>query len=302
MKNNIFIIFVFCLIIGLIQCAPPILKFAVIQNGDSSDLGFNYMVNDGRIYVEDKLNTTSTKSVYGVTESTAYQSMVDLINDGYNLIVASSLEYGNAVYKAAADYPNVKFLTRGRGNSGMANLARISYNVQSADYMAGYFAGMTTKTNVVGIVIPGLDFNTYHHANSFAMGVKAASTYLQKDIKVYCAATNSYTDYDIALLATNSILAKGADIMSQIQNDMTVSLISMDHGNLGIGTNGFMEKRIYGEKVGTSYVINWGRLFIEAANRFMNDTWTVGWSFLGDFNNGVLSLDTFSYRVCISNI
>ncbi|KAF2071762.1 hypothetical protein CYY_006928 [Polysphondylium violaceum] len=295
MKNNI-ILFLILFFITLAQSAPP-LKFAVLQNGDSSDLGFNYMVNDGRIYVEDKFNTTSTKSLYDVTEFNAYDKFVELIDQGYNLIVASSLEYGNAVYKAAANYPNVKFLTRGRGNSTMANLARISYNVQSADYMAGYFAGMNTNTNIVGIVIPGQSFNTYHHANSFAMGVKAASRYLGKDIKIYCASTNSYNDYDIAVLATQTILAKGADILSQIQNDMTVSLTSMNAGNLGIGTNGFLEKRIYGEKVGTSYVINWGRLFYEAANRFVNDNWTVGWSFLGDFNNEVLNLDTFSFRV-----
>jgi len=216
------------------------------------------MVNEGRVFIEEHFNLSNTISVYNIfTEAEAYDSFIGLINDGYNLIVSSSLNFGNAIYQVAEEYPNIKFLTRGRGNSTMPNLARISYNVQSADYMSGYFAGMSTVTNVVGIVLPGKQFSTYHQANSFAVGVKAAAKKLGKTIKIFCAATGSYNDADIATLATNLILAQNADIISQIQDDMTVSLISMNHGNLGIGTNGFPQRRVYGEKVGTSYVIDW---------------------------------------------
>ncbi|KAF2071704.1 hypothetical protein CYY_006985 [Polysphondylium violaceum] len=297
LKTIILVLFFY---ISNTNAAVSNLKFAVVQNGDSTDLGFNYMVNEGRVFIEETFNLSNTQSVYNIfTEEEAYQSFVDLINDGYNLIVSSSLNFGNAIYQVAAEYPNVKFLTRGRGNSTMPNLARISYNVQSADYMSGYFAGMSTVTNTVGIVLPGKQFSTYHQANSFAVGVKAAAKLLGKEIKIYCAATGSYNDADIATVATNLILSKGADIISQIQDDMTVSLISMNRGNLGIGTNGFPQRRVYGEKVGTSYVIDWGVLFMEACDRFLNNTWENGWSFLGDFSNNVIHLDTLSYRVPI---
>eukprot|EP01132_Coremiostelium_polycephalum_P010108 gene10108-12397_t len=262
------------------------------------------MVNSGRIFTESELNMTDTRSIFDInTSEEAYNSIVTLVNQSYNLIVSSSLTHGDAVYRAAKEFPQVKFVTRGRGNSSISNIARISYSVQSADYMAGYFAGMVTETGIVGIVVPGVSDQcckgapTYHQANSFAVGAYNAAKFLGKEITVYCMDTDSYFDVDLGKLAANTILSRGADILSQIQDDMTVSIVSMDQGHLSIGTTGFPQRDVYGEKVGTSYIVDWGILFIEACNRFINNNWTLGWSYLGDFNNHVLSLDRFSYKV-----
>eukprot|EP01133_Synstelium_polycarpum_P011564 gene11564-13497_t len=273
-------------------------KFAVIQSGPPDDLGFNYMINNGRIEAETALNITTTIGIFDViTPKQATETIHKLVAQGYNLIFASSLTHGNAAINASYIYPDVKFIVRGRGNSSLPNVGRVSYDIGSADYMAGYFAGMSTKSHKVGVVIPGLKDKTYHHANSFTTGARTAAALRNVTLEVYVMSTGFYLNSDYSTIAATEVVSRGADVISQIQDDMTVSVVAMRSGAIGIGTNGFPQRQVYGEKIGTSYIINWGVLFIESCLMVRNENWTVGWNYLGNFNNTVLSLDEFSYKV-----
>ncbi|EFA77750.1 G-protein-coupled receptor family 3 protein 6 [Heterostelium album PN500] len=270
---------------------------AVLLSGNVNDLGFNYQINAGRLRTEMILNLTTSLFQNVDTPAKTTQIIEYLVTRGFNLIISTSLTQGDSAFNASLIYPDVFFVTRGSGNSTRPNVARITYDVTSADYMSGYFAGTVTKTNRVGIVTPGAALNSLHQANSFAVGAYCAAKVLGKNITVYSVETGSYLNPDVATIAAWNLLAVGADVLSQIQDDMTVSTISMNQGNLGIGTNGFPQRRVFGATVGTSYIIDWSIFFTDAIVRLDTNNWTVGWSYNGGFDNRVLHLDVFSRLV-----
>ena len=109
--------------------------------------------------------------VEGIDPADAERVIRDFASQGYDLIVAHSYDYGDAVARIAKDFPNVYFL-HGTAEGHGANFANYDVPSHEGGYLVGMLAGALTKSNVIGIVnsfdIPSMVMVS----EAFKLGVK----------------------------------------------------------------------------------------------------------------------------------
>ena len=96
--------------------------------------------------------------------------------NGDKLVIAVGFLMESAVEKVAKAFPNTSFAIIDSGpTKPISNLKSLLFHEQDGGYMAGYLAGLVTKTNVVSTVggqkIPPVD----HYIAGFQAGAKAAN-------------------------------------------------------------------------------------------------------------------------------
>lgn len=270
------------------------IKVALVMSGEYNDLGYNYMLNFGRIRMEQALNISSTTLVSNIaTEEDAIAEFEKLALEGYNYIISGSFEHGKAIEKIADSYPDVYWTDKGRKKPTQPNINRVFFNGLDTKYIMGLYAGLMTTSGKVGIVVPGPPVDPSYSTNTFFLGAKHANP----NCTVYVIKTGTYLDPDLASGATKKLMELGADVIGQIQDDTTVTETTMEAGLLGIGNTGFPLSDIFGEKLGIGFVQDWSPFFTTIAKSILDDAWVPSRHMQGGFNNGQQSLDKMSYRV-----
>ncbi|EGG16035.1 G-protein-coupled receptor family 3 protein 12 [Cavenderia fasciculata] len=268
-----------------------------IQISYSFYLGFNYMVNYAKVNVEKQLQTTDIDIFEGVTEHGAIEFMEEKIALGYDSFIAASLEYTNAAINITTRFPEVVILTRGN-RVATKNLSYVTYNVHVCQYILGYFAGLMTKTSVLGYVNPGEPFIMNYGSNAFYVGAVASSALVGKPVpQLYLWQAGGWIQPDIEHGATLNLMNDfGADMISHTQDDMMVPITIMQQGGMALGTNGYGQREIYGEQIGLSFVTDWTTPYLQFTKAAMTNR-TAMIRYYGDFNNNFLRLDNFSSLV-----
>eukprot|EP01133_Synstelium_polycarpum_P004414 gene4414-5171_t len=259
-------------------------KMAVVTTGEPNDFGFNAMVNEGRIGVQNVFNTTNVH-YYVAEEEEMEHMLLDLIHKNYTAIIAGSLEYTTITNATSFLYPNISFMARG-GNKNFTNMFYITYNIGICQYLMGFFSGLMTKTNKLGYINPGPPLLNNYNANTFFTGARASNPAITLDYYT----SGAWIAPDISTGAANALMDMGVDYISHTQDDFTVGLAAMTRGFQALGTNGFPQRRIYGENIGLSFVTNWTDTYVKFATQSMSGQ---NYSFkdYGDFSNNFLSLD-----------
>ena len=74
------------------------------------------------------------------TDDDRYDAMIAAVNGGAKIIVCAGFMQGNALAKAAAEHPEVKFVFIDGWALGMQNVTAIIFQEEQAGYLAGYAA------------------------------------------------------------------------------------------------------------------------------------------------------------------
>ncbi|GAM23371.1 hypothetical protein SAMD00019534_065460 [Acytostelium subglobosum LB1] len=269
-------------------------KIAVVANGKINDFGFNAMINEGVISAQRLLNSTNIHIYPDIGRGILNDTIERLINDGYNGIITTSTEMTGPTIFYAGIHPEIRFLTRGRNANTTANLSFFSYNIAICNYMIGYFAGLWTQTKMIGYVAPGLPDVANYNANALFVGAQRARP--GENVTVTVWNTGSWHAVDNATGATNDIIDRGIDIISQNQDDNTVVTAGLKRGVIGMGTNGYPQSRLYGENIAFGFVTNWAPVFINFTQLVITNS-SYSRKDWGDFNNKFLELSKFSFQV-----
>jgi basic membrane protein A len=155
---------------------------------------------------------------------------------GDKLVIAVGFLMESAVEKAAAAFPNTQFAIIDSGPAKpVANLKSLLFHEQDGGYMAGYLAGLVTKTNVVSTVggqkIPPVD----HYIAGFIAGAKAANPQV-KELNDY---SQSFTNQAACKeLALNQI-SKHSDVVFQVAGGCGLGALSAakEKGVWGVGVD-----------------------------------------------------------------
>ena len=145
-------------------------KIAMVLPGRIDDLAWNTEAYNGLQAVKSELGVEVTH-VEGIDPADGERVIRDFASQGYDLIVAHSYDYGDAVARIAKDFPNVYFL-HGTAEGHGANFANYDVPSHEGGYLVGMLAGALTKSNVIGIVnsfdIPSMVMVS----EAFKLGVK----------------------------------------------------------------------------------------------------------------------------------
>ena len=160
----------------------------VTDVGQLKDKSFNQGTYDGvKLYADAAGKSYKYYQPAGGNEATdddRYDAMKLAAENGAETIVAAGFMQGNALAKAAAEFPNVKFVfIDGWAFEGLNNIAGIAFQEEQCGYLAGYAAVMDGYTKL-GFCGGGGGTNAAcnRYGYGFVQGAEAAAA--EKGVKV----------------------------------------------------------------------------------------------------------------------
>lgn len=139
---------------------------------------------------------------------------------GYDVVVTVGFGLGEATLKAAAAYPNTKFIgvdqSQDTSKPIPANLAGLIFPEDQAGFLVGALAAQMTKTGKVGAVL-GTDL--VPPVWRFGEGYRAGALYAKPDVEVYLVYHNdvgfdkTFSDPSWGAETANKLIDKGVDVI-----------------------------------------------------------------------------------------
>lgn len=135
-------------------------KVGVIHIGDpATGSGYSYTHDQGIVAMQETLGLSDDQIVRKNNiddgDTTAIENaMNECIEEGCNIIFATSWGYMDTCEALAAEYPNVFFSHATGYKSNETNFNHYFGRIYQARYLSGIVAGMKTETNKIGYVAP----------------------------------------------------------------------------------------------------------------------------------------------------
>eukprot|EP00667_Euglena_gracilis_P001995 EG_transcript_1997 len=211
---------------------------------------------------------------------------------GLDLFITTGLSQHTCALRLAAAYPNTMFIGAAGPPSGPSNYASLVARLYQATYLAGYTAGLMTKTKKVCLIAytysPPLVLNVW----GMSLGARAADPSVQVHIFVLMGSVSSA----MGVWFVNQSAALGCDVV-WLQNTVVDAITQADAlGLMSIGQFSDSRKTI-GDSVITSVLLNMAPAFGRIADAILNGTfrqlvqrpdWWTGWEWntmaLADFS------------------
>lgn len=268
------------------------LKVGVIHITDPAEgSGYTYTHDQGIVEMQNALGLDDSqiirKNNVDDTDATAIENaMLECIEEGCQIIFATSWGYMDTCEALAAEYPDVIF-SHGTGyKSNGTNFNNYFGRIYQARYLSGIAAGLKTESNKIGYVAAWGTENSEvtGGCNAFAMGVYSVNP----DAQVYVKTTNSWFDPAGEKQAADALIALGCDVIGQHCDTPNPQLAAETAGVYGVGYNSDMSKDAP-KAVLTSTIWNWGAYYTYAVQNLIDGTWT-GENYFGGMKDGLVDI------------
>lgn len=185
-------------------------KIGIVTDvGGVNDGSFNESAWNGLKKAEKKLGIEA-KYLESKTDADYQPNIETFIDEDYDMIVCIGYKLAKALTKAAKNNPDKKFaIVDDASLAKEKNVTSLMFEAAQSSYLVGYAAGLTTKTNNIGIVL-GMSTDLMHE---FGYGYVAGAIDANKDIKVQQINANSFADTAAGKTAANTMISNGADII-----------------------------------------------------------------------------------------
>jgi basic membrane protein A and related proteins len=215
--------------------APQITIGLVTDIGGLNDRSFNHLAYLGLQTAQSQLGIKG--DVLQSNHSSDYiPNLQTAAAHGDKLVIAVGFLMESAVEKVAAAYPNTDFAIIDSGpTKPIPNLKSLLFHEQDGGYMAGYLAGLVTKTNVVSTVggqkIPPVD----HYIAGFQAGAKAANP----KVTTLNAYSQSFTDQAACKQLALNQISQHSDVVFQVAGGCGLGALSAakEKGVWGVGVD-----------------------------------------------------------------
>ena len=275
-------------------------KVGVIHIGDpATGSGYSYTHDQGIVAMQETLGLSDDQIVRKNNiddgDTTAIENaMNECIEEGCNIIFATSWGYMDTCEALAAEYPNVFFSHATGYKSNETNFNHYFGRIYQARYLSGIVAGMKTETNKIGYVAAMGQENgeVTSGCNAFAMGVASVNP----DAEVYVSVTNSWFDPEGEKQAAERLIAEGCDVIGQHCDTPNPQTAAEEHGVWGVGYNSDMTKDAPGATL-TSVMWDWSVYYTKAVQNVIDGTWVAGEkvdNYFGDMADGLVTLGEFN--------
>jgi len=185
---------------------------ALVLPGPANDGGFNEVAYKSLPVLRAKLGAKTAFSE-SVPVPSFEQTFQNYINQGFKVIVGQGFQFSDAANKLAAENPHTYFVIN---NSTFvkpaANAAGLNLKLQEHGYLAGYVAGLVTRTNKVG-AIGAMPFPPIvSDIEAFALGAKAANP----NVEVKKAYLGSLTDVSKGKETAQAMASDKVDVIFHV--------------------------------------------------------------------------------------
>lgn len=245
------------------------LKVAFIYVGPVGDAGWSYAHDQGRQAMEKALGgKVKTTFVESVPEGADAERVIrKLAVDGNKLIFTTSFGYMNATEKVARAFPNVVF-EHATGYKTSKNMGTYETRLYEGAYLDGVIAGKMTKTNTLGMVASVPIPEVIRNINAFTLGAQSVNP----KVKMKVIWVNSWYDPAKERQAAETLIAQGADVLTQNTDSPATLQVAQEKGKYGFGWDSDMSKFAPKAQL-TAATNNWGGFYTDTAKAVMNHTW-----------------------------
>lgn len=207
-------------------------KVALVTPGKVSDAGWNAMAYSGLMEIEKELGATvNTQEARGTQIKDALRTYAQ---QGYNMVIGHGYEYNAPAFEVAQDFPEVVFVTSS-GDKTAKNLGAFRFYLEQAFYLAGYTAGLMSKSGTVAM-IGGDDVPSIRSTfKAFRAGAEAA----KPGIRVIEVFTGDGQDVAKAQQAALQAIDQGADFLIHQANNAAQGVFNAakERGVYAFGAN-----------------------------------------------------------------
>ena len=180
----------------------------VFDSGGRGDKSFNDSAWAG-IEKAKKEMSIEVKDVDSKAAKDYEGNMTALADQGMDVIFAVGMTQQDALKSVAAKYPNIKFAIID-GEVDAENVRNLKFMEEQGSFLAGYLAGLMTKSNKLGFV-GGMDFPLIKKfEDGYIAGAKTANPAVEVLPGKY---TGSWDDVTLGKAAAKVLYGSGADIV-----------------------------------------------------------------------------------------
>lgn len=272
------------------------IKVGVIHLSDPAEgSGYTYTHDLGIQGMQQNLNLSDDQIVRKInisdTDTDATRAAIqECIDEGCNIIFATSWGYMETTAEMAEEYPDIYF-SHGTGYmSNGKNFNNYFGRIYQARYLSGIVAGMNTKSNKIGYVaaMDSSNSEVTGGIDAFALGIYSVN----QDAKVYVKVTNSWFDPDGEKAAAETLLNMGCDVIAQHCDTEYPQTLAQEKGVYSIGYNSDMSKNAP-EACLCSVIWNWSAYYTSAVQSVIDGTWD-GSNYYGGMNENLVGLTSLA--------
>ena len=205
------------------------------------------------------------------TDATAIRTALEeCVEEGCQIVFATSWGYMDYVEEIAEEYPEVMFAHGTGYKSNGKNFIKYFGKINQARYLSGIAAGMKTTSNKIGYVAAQNNENgeVTSGIDAFAMGVESVNP----DAKVYVKVTGSWFDPEGEGQAAKSLIDMGCDVIAQHCDTANPATEAEKAGVFAVGYNSDMAQKAPGATL-TSVMWDWSVFYTEAVQKVIDGTW-----------------------------
>ncbi len=268
------------------------LKIGFVYVSPIGDAGWTYQHNLGREALQKQLgDKVTTAFVESVPEGADAERVIrQYAAKGYDLIFTTSFGYMNPTIKVAKRFPKVAF-EHATGYKRAKNVSTYLARFYEGRYLTGIVAGKMTKSNVIGYVAAFPIPEVVRGINAFTRGLRSVNP--KAEVRVVWV--SSWYDPGKEREAAETLIAQGADVITQHTDSTAPVQTAQDRGVYAIGYHSDMSK--YGPKAHlTATTHHWGRYYVAKAKEVISGTWKSS-DVWGGIKQGMIKLAPFGPAV-----
>lgn len=268
------------------------IKVAFMYVGPVGDAGWTYAHDQGRKYLQEKLDYVAAEDIVeNVSEGAEAETVLtQLAEKGNDVIFSTSFGFMDPTINVAKKYPDKIFL-HCSGYKTAENVGTYFGRMYQARFLTGLVAGRATKSNIIGYVAAYPIPEVIRGINAFTLGVRKVNP----DAIVKVVWTNTWYDPAKEKDAAKALLDAGADVIAQHQDTPGPQEAAEEAGAYGIGYNTDMSK-FAPKAVLTSAVWNWGPYYVKTLEAIKNGTWKSN-QYWGSLAEGIVDIAPFGPMV-----
>ena len=208
-------------------------KVGFVLIGTCDDGSYSQSHYEGMQKTAQKLNLDVIYRECVPTDAQSKEVMEKLIEEGCEIIICSSYDYGEEIQEVAKAHPDIYFF-HATGITQGKNLATYFGRIYQFRYLSGIVAGLQTETNEIGYVAAFPISEVNRGINAFTLGVKSVNP----DAVVYVEWCNSWTDDAATRVAAETLFdAHDIDVVAMHTDSLRVLELAEERGIWSIGYN-----------------------------------------------------------------
>lgn len=231
-------------------------KVGFVFNGSIDDKGWGQSHYEGIIKTAEELNLKLIYKESVPFDGTCITVMQNMIDQGCEIIICNSFDYGSYVLQVAEDNPEIKFF-HATGIEMGKNVSTYFGRIYQMRYLSGIVAGLQTETQSIGYVAAFPIDEVNRGINAFTLGVQSVNP--NAVVNVYWS--ESWTDENANAIAANTLIdTYNVDVLAMHCDTVSPLDVAESRGIWSIGYN-MDNSSDYPEGYLTAAVWNWEEFY-----------------------------------------